>query len=82
MKEYQILRNDLNKEIIENKKEYSLKILNILNPLLTKYVDENNIKLVVEKKNILVGIKSLDITDKILDILNEETKKNNLLDEN
>ena len=82
LKEYQILRNDLNKEIIENKKEYSLKILNILNPLLTKYVDENNIKLVVEKKNILVGIKSLDITDKILDILNEETKKNNLLDEN
>ena len=82
MKEYQILRNDLNKEIIENKKEYSLKILNILNPLLTKYVDENNIKLVVEKKNILVGIKSLDITDKILDILNEETKKNNLLEEN
>ena len=82
MKEYQILRNDLNKEIIENKKEYSLKILNNLNPLLTKYVDENNIKLVVEKKNILVGIKSLDITDKILDILNEETKKNNLLDEN
>ena len=50
LKEYQILRNDLNKEIIENKKEYSLKILNILNPLLTKYVDENNIKLVVEKK--------------------------------
>ena len=82
LKEYQILRNDLNKEIIENKKEYSLKILNILNPLLTKYVDENNIKLVVEKKNILLGIKSLDITDKILDILNEETKKNNLLDEN
>ena len=82
LKEYQILRNDLNKEIIENKKEYSLKILKILNPLLTKYVDENNIKLVVEKKNILVGIKSLDITDKILDILNEETKKNNLLDEN
>ena len=77
LKEYQILRNDLNKEIIENKKEYSLKILKILNPLLTKYVDENNIKLVVEKKNILVGIKSLDITDKILDILNEETKKNN-----
>ena len=79
LKEYQILRNDLNKEIIENKKEYSLKILNIL---LTKYVDENNIKLVVEKKNILLGIKSLDITDKLLDILNEETKKNNLLDEN
>jgi len=82
LKDYQKLRNNLNNEVIESKKQYSLKILNILNPLLTNYVEKNNIKLVVEKKNILIGIKSLDITDEILNILNEETKKNNQLNEN
>ena len=82
LKDYQKLRNKLNNEVIENKKQYSIKILSILNPLLTNYVEKNNIKLVVEKKNILIGIKSLDITDEILNILNEETKKNNQLNEN
>ena len=82
LKDYQKLRNKLNNEVIENKKQYSIKILNILNPLLTNYVEKNNIILVVEKKNILVGIKSLDITNEILNILNNETKKNNQLNEN
>ena len=49
--------------------------LKILNPLLTNYVENNNINLVVEKKNILVGIKTLDITDNILSILNNKTKE-------
>ena len=82
LKDYQKLRNKLNNEVIENKKKYSIEILNILNPLLTNYVEKNNIILVVEKKNILVGIKSLDITNEILNILNDETKKNNQLNEN
>ena len=82
LKEYKLLSNKYNKQIIEDKKTYTSKILKILNPILTNYVEKNEILLVVEKKNILVGIKSLDITDKIIDILNEETKKNNLLDEN
>ena len=55
--------------------------MKILNPLLTDYVNKNKIILVVEKKNILVGIKSLDITPDILKILNEETKKNNLIND-
>ena len=68
--------------ILNEKKKYSSKILMILNPLLTNFVEKNNIKLVLEKKNILVGAKVLDITQNIMTILNNETKKNNYLDEN
>ena len=74
LKEYQISKKELNKNFILEKRELSSKILKLLNPILTKYVDENNIKIVIEKKNILVGIKTLDITDNILKIFNEETK--------
>ncbi len=74
LKEYQTSKRQLNKNFILEKRELSSKILKLLNPILTKYVDENNIKIVIEKKNILVGIKTLDITDNILIIFNEETK--------
>ena len=77
LKEYQILRKALNEDLITEKRLYSKKILEILNPLLTKYVEINNIKLVIEKKNILVGVKTLDITTQILEIFNKETKKSN-----
>ena len=81
LKNYKIERSKFNKQIIDEKKIYTSKILKLLNPLLTEYVDKNKIILVVEKKNILVGIKSLDITPDILKILNEETKKNNLIND-
>jgi len=74
VKQYQILRNDFNKKLINEKKKFSKEILLILNPLLTKYVESNNINLVIEKKNVLVGAKSLDITKNILKIFNERTK--------
>ena len=77
LKEYQILRRSLNEDLIKEKRIYSKKILEILNPLLTNYVEINNINLVIEKKNILVGVKTLDITSQILEIFNEETKKSN-----
>ena len=74
LKEYQTSKKELNQNFILEKRELSSKILKLLNPILTKYVDENNIKIVIEKKNILVGIKTLDITENILKIFNEETK--------
>ena len=82
LNDFQTMRNKFNKSIIETKKSYTGEILKILNPLLTAYVDKNNILLVVEKKNILIGVKSLDITSNILQILNDETNKKNLINEN
>tara|TARA_B100000886_G_scaffold302731_1_gene232938 strand:- start:2325 stop:2846 length:522 start_codon:yes stop_codon:yes gene_type:complete len=82
LKKFQIERNKLNNEILEQKKNYSSKILKLLNPLLTDYVEKNGITLVIEKKNILVGINSLDITPSILKIFNDETKKEKMLNEN
>ena len=79
VKNYHIEQNKKNKLVIDEKKIYTSKILKLLNPLLTNYVEKNKITLVVDKKNILIGIKSLDITPDILKILNDETKKNNYL---
>ena len=63
----------LNKIKIENTKE----ILRILNPIITKYVEKNDISLVLKKTNIIVGKKDLDITEKIIKLLNGEINKLN-----
>ncbi len=63
----------LNKIKIENTKE----ILRILNPIITKYVENNDISIVLKKTNIIVGKKDLDITEKIIKLLNGEINKLN-----
>ena len=82
LKKYQIKISDNNKIILEEKRKYSSKILKTLNPIVASYVNKNNITLVIDKKNVLIGVKSLDITDKIMQILNAQTKEQNLLNEN
>jgi outer membrane protein len=66
-----IMFDNLNKK----KSEYLKKVLNILNPIISKYVEENEISLVLQKNNIIVAKKELDITNKILDLLNEQIKE-------
>ena len=69
--------NNLKKVKIDNTK----KILKILNPIITKYVNENNSSLVIPKKNIIVGKKNLDITHKITKMLNNQAKTIDLSNE-
>ncbi len=62
--------NKLNKIKLDNTK----KILEILNPIITNYVEKNSISLVIPKKNIIVGKKNLDITDEIVKLLNDKVQ--------
>ena len=78
-------QNDLrenNKALSVEQKKYTNMILQNLNPIVTKYVKDNNILIVLDKKNILVGSKTLDITENILIKLNKYTIDKDLLSEN
>ena len=74
VQEYQSDRKKFNDQINQIKITNTKKILNLLNPIITKYVEDNSISLVLPKKNIIVGKKDLDITQKIIDILNSQVK--------
>ena len=78
-------QNDLrenNKALSVEQKKYTNMILQNLNPIVTKYVKDNNILIVLDKKNILVGSKTLDITENIMIKLNKYTIDKDLLSEN
>ena len=81
VKKYNEENRNLKKILINEKQKYTTKILKIINPIITSYVEYKNINLVIEKKNVLVGIKTLDITKNILDLVNEETNKKKLINE-
>lgn len=50
-------------------------LLNNLNPLLIEYMKSNNIKMVIDKKNLIRADQSLDITKEIVTQLNKKIKK-------
>ena len=61
-------KESLNKLKLKNTK----KILKLLNPIITEYVNKNSISLVIPKKNIIIGKKNLDITNDVIILLNKQ----------
>ena len=57
------------------KSELTKKLLSHLNPILAEYSDKNSISLIVDKKTIVLGKTELDITEKIVKLLNEKVKE-------
>ena len=53
-------------------------LLKALNPILTKYMSENNIHIIIDKKYVAMANSKLDLTDKVLEIFNKELKSLNL----
>ena len=49
-----------------------------LNPILEKYMSEKNITVIIDKKSIVVAKTEIDLTDKILKLLDKELKSINL----
>ena len=51
------------------------KIVKNLSPILTEYSKQNNISLIMDKKNIIIGKTVLNITKEILALLDNKIKK-------
>ncbi len=62
------------KDVAKKRKKAGDEMLKNLNPILGKYMEQNNIKLVIDKKNVLMGDKKFEITSQIIEILNKELK--------
>ena len=84
--EYQKKSDDLRKKVIDyqserraslekitvQRAEARQKLFEKLDPIMKTYIKENNISLIVDKKNILMGNTDLDITNIIVEKLNKE----------
>ena len=67
-------RNDLLESVAKQRTKARNELLKNLNPILKEYMKEKKIRMVVDKKGILVADENLDITDDIIKQLNSKLK--------
>tara|TARA_B100000768_G_C11017780_1_gene264813 strand:+ start:166 stop:480 length:315 start_codon:yes stop_codon:yes gene_type:complete len=68
-------QNKFFQELSNKKLAATQNMLNQINVILAKYSEEKKLQLIIQKKNIIIGKKELDITDDILKIVNQNMKK-------
>ncbi len=67
-------RDKLLEKISKDRNTARTELLKNLNPIIEDYMQEKKIRLVFDKKNIILADQKLDITKEIMDILNTKLK--------
>jgi len=70
----QTQRNKLLDEIAKKRSKARTELLKTLNPIIKDYMKAKNIRLVLDKKSILLADENLNITKEITDLLNKKLK--------
>ena len=70
--EYQTQRRTSLEKIAKQRTESRKKLLKKIEPILDTYISENDISMVIDKKNVLGGQTDFDITNTIIEKLNKE----------
>ena len=73
--EYRLKRQNIIQESTKKRVQASAEFSKQIKPILGDYAAKNNISIIVQKKNIIMGKKELDITLDILKIVDEKIKK-------
>ena len=71
-------RNSILESVSKKRRNARNQLLGALNPIVKNFMAEKNIKLVLDKKSILLGDENLDITKDIMVLLNKKMKSINL----
>ena len=75
--EYQKYNNDKKKEIDSLKKKRNTNIINFINsinPIIEKYMTDNSIYILMDKKNIFIAKNDYDITQKLIKLIDNQIK--------
>ena len=72
IKEYNTIISKKNKAFVKFKNETKTLFYKKLMGIVEKYAEDNSIKLILKKENIIIGMNNLDISNNILKLLNEK----------
>ncbi len=71
-------RNKLLQSVATQRSKAKAELLKALNPIVKDYMKERKIRMVIDKKNVLLADENLDITKDIIGLLNKKLKSINL----
>ena len=69
--DFNILKNKISNELNEFKKKEIKLFFEKINPIIEKYMEQNSIALILDKKNIFVARSDYDMTQELLDLINK-----------
>ena len=75
--EFEKYRNNKVKEVEELKVKRNRNIVNLLNqinPIIEKYMAENSIYMLIDKKNVFIANKNSDITENLIELIDNQIK--------
>ncbi|HIF62095.1 MAG TPA: OmpH family outer membrane protein [Candidatus Pelagibacter sp.] len=76
--DYQSQRRSSLDKIAKQRIEAKDQLIKKLNPMISNYMKENEISIIIDKKNVILGNAELDITNLIIEKLNTELPSLNL----
>jgi outer membrane protein len=68
-------RNKMIKDFNKLKIDNTNNLLKLINPILTRFSDDKEISIILQKKNLVVAKTELDITDEVIKIVNSKIKE-------
>ena len=71
---YQKEKRRVNNELLRKKNQARSQLLKALNPILQKYMTDNNIKIIFDKQYVVMASKETDMTNEILKLLDNQLK--------
>ena len=63
------------KKLKQKRKDEIFKLLDLINPIIQKYMTENSISMLFDKKNIYIADTNFDITNNLIVIINKSLNK-------
>ena len=75
--EFNEYRKDKAKQIQELKTKRKRNIVNflsLLNPIIERYMSDNSIYMIIDKKNVFIANKDYDITNNLIELINNQIK--------
>ena len=74
VKEYNKDKDQLVKEFNNFRKEELEKLFKLFNPIISEYMKQNSVNILMDSKNIFMGSADSNVTENLLEIINKEIK--------
>ena len=74
---FQIYKKNKSREIEklrEKRNKNIINLLNLINPIIEKYMTDNSIYMLLDKKNVFIANKDYDITKKLIELIDNQIK--------
>ena len=72
---YNVSRDKINNNFNKLRIDSTNELLKLINPILINYSNDKLISIILKKKDLVIGMTELDITDEIIKIMNKDIKE-------